>query len=803
MSEDKKAPDKKTELVLNKKEAELSKSLPPMKQELENKYWQELSQCTSYIDDKGQERLKKALDLAFRAHDGQVRLSGDPYIEHLVEVTKILASYRLDCTTLCTGLLHDLVEENTGVSLEYVTEHFDKELSDLIGDVTNLTKRFAREETKQEQNKEDGKKNGKKGAKKAENKASGKSEEVAKKFTRLGGKEAADENLRKIFLVMARDLRAILVKFADRLHNLRTLEFCAPEVQTTIANETLDIFAPIASRLGVWEFKAELENLAFKYARPEEYRDLSRELEAVRPTFVAVMDKIVATLREKLAELHVENELEYRFKHLYSIYRKKVRSHKSLAEIYDLAAIRVLVPTVEDCYMIFGLVHSLWSPMNGRIKDYIAHPKPNNYRCLHTTVIGPDEVPVEIQIRTFEMHKVNEVGVAAHWAYKEGKVSADKSRRDVFAELYPWIRALFDCSGESGESSEVGEHVKFSVPSNEVFAFTPLGDVVNLPMGSTPIDFAYRVHSEVGNRCVGALVNDRMVPLTYKLYTGDRVEIKTAKNGTPSRDWLRICASHQALSKIRAWFKRERREENIVCGREAVKAELKRLRLADLLNNEEVMLQAANQLSFLTGDDLLASVGYGETSALQAVSRIQSVLPKQEALPEIPLPENAQQVTKRTGPGHEVIVENVDTILTKMARCCMPVPGDEIIGYITVGSGVSVHRRDCLNFAHLAAIHPERIVKCAWNSCAMQAASKTYWVHIVIEAWDRSGLVGDLLACLTEIRVNVKSCQALTSGEKAKVKLSVEVTGNKQLEEALKRLRGVKGVFSAVRSRNR
>ena len=257
------------------------------------------------------------------------------------------------------------------------------------------------------------------------------------------------------------------------------------------------------------------------------------------------------------------------------------------------------------------------------------------------------------------------------------------------------------------------------------------------------------------------------------------------------------------MSKIRAWFKRERREENIVCGREAVKAELKRLRLADLLNNEEVMLQAANQLSFLTGDDLLASVGYGETSALQAVSRIQSVLPKSEALPEIPLPENAQPITKRTGPGHEVIVENVDTILTKMARCCMPVPGDEIIGYITVGSGVSVHRRDCLNFAHLSAVHPERIVKCTWNSCAMQAASKTYWVHIVIEAWDRSGLVGDLLACLTEIRVNVKSCQALTSGEKAKVKLSVEVTGNKQLEEALKRLRGVKGVFSAIRSRNR
>ncbi|MGM9999559.1 MAG: RelA/SpoT family protein [Candidatus Bruticola sp.] len=782
MGEDKKSSEKKSELVSGKKEVNLSKELPQFRQQLEDKYWADLAQCVSYLDEERLKKVRKALDLAFRAHDGQVRLSGDPYIDHLVEVTKILASYRLDSTTLCTGLLHDLIEENTGVSLDYVTELFGKELSDLIDDVTNLTKRFARQEHKEEEKEEH------------------KDRRQVKEFTRLGGKEAADENLRKIFLVIARDLRAILVKFADRLHNLRTLEFCAAEVQKNIARETLDIFAPIASRLGVWEFKAELENLAFKYAFPEDYLTLSRELEEVRPAFVSVMDKIVATLREKLQELSVENDLEYRFKHLYSIYRKKVRSHKSLSEIYDLAAIRVLVPTVEDCYMIFGLVHSLWSPMHGRIKDYIAHPKPNNYRCLHTTVVGPDDVPVEIQIRTFEMHKVNEVGVAAHWAYKEGKVSADKSRRDIFADLYPWIRALLDCSGE--DSSDVGEHVKFSVPSNEVFAFTPLGDVVNLPIGATPIDFAYRVHSEVGNRCVGALVNGRMVPLTYKLSTGDKVEIKTAKNGTPSRDWLRICTSHQALSKIRGWFKRERREENIICGREAVKAELKRLRLEELLNNEEIMLKAAQQLSFLSGDDLLASVGYGETSALQAVSRLQNALPKTETLPEIPLPDSSQTEVKRSGSGREVIVENVDTILTKMARCCMPVPGDEIIGYITVGSGVSVHRSDCLNFAHLSEVHPERIVKCAWNTSSVQT-SKTYWVHIVIEAWDRSGLVGELLACLSDIRVSVKSCQALTAGDKAKVKLSVEVTGNKQLEEALKRLRSVKSVFSAVRSKNR
>ncbi|MGM9992417.1 MAG: RelA/SpoT family protein [Candidatus Bruticola sp.] len=778
MGEEKKLLEKKAEVALNGKKIDLNKELPAFKQQLEDKYWSKLAQCASYLDEERLKKLRKALDLAFRAHDGQFRFSNDPYVDHLVEVTKILASYHLDSTTLCTGMLHDLIEEETGVSLDYVTEQFGKELSNLINDVTNLTKRFA-SETENLENKD---------------------RRQSKEFTRLGGKEAADENLRKIFLVIARDLRAILVKFADRLHNLRTLEFCKVDLQKKIAQETLDIFAPLASRLGVWEFKAELENLSFRYALPEEYLALNRDLEEVRPAFVAVMDKIVATLKENLRELNVENELEYRFKHLYSIYRKKVRSHKSLSEIYDLAAIRVLVPTVEDCYMIFGLVHSLWSPMQGRIKDYIAHPKPNNYRCLHTTVIGPDDVPVEIQIRTFEMHKVNEVGVAAHWAYKEGKVSADKSRRDIFAELYPWIRALFDCSHE--DESDVGEHAKFSVPSNEVFAFTPLGDVVNLPMGATPIDFAYRVHSEVGNRCVGALVNGRIVPLTYKLSTGDQVEIKTAKNGTPSRDWLRICTSHQALSKIRGWFKRERREENIICGREAVKAELKRLRLEDLLNNEEIMLKAAQQLSFVSGDDLLASIGYGETSVLQAVSRLQNALPKTEVAPEIPLPENSQAAAKRSGSGREVIVENIDTLLTKMARCCMPVPGDDIIGYITVGSGVSVHRADCVNFAHLSKVHPERVVQCAWNTSSVQA-SKTYWVHIVIEAWDRSGLVGEVLACLSDIRISVKSCQALTVGDKAKIKLSVEVTGNKQLEEALKRLGGVKSVFSAVRSKNR
>ncbi|MBQ7501375.1 bifunctional (p)ppGpp synthetase/guanosine-3',5'-bis(diphosphate) 3'-pyrophosphohydrolase [bacterium] len=738
----------------------------------------EILKSVDYLDAEGLNLVKRAMDCAIQAHRGSLRLSGEPYISHVFEVVKILTAYKLDAYTLATGFLHDVLEEKTPVTSEFIRMTFGKELSSLVDDVTRLTGLFSRQE-----------------------------HEVRRFSENVHiGRAASTENLRRIFLAMVRDLRVILVKFADRLHNLRTLEYCEPSVQKTIALESLDIFAPIASRLGIWEFKAEIENLAFRYAYPEEFARLNRDLDQVRPMFVKVLEKVVTAVRGRLDSMHINNKVEYRFKNLYSIYRKMARTGKRLSEVYDLAALRIIVPTVEDCYMIFGVIHSLWSPMNGRIKDYIARPKSNNYRCLHTTVFGPDDVPLEIQIRTFDMHKVNEIGVAAHWAYKEGKSAAGQKNKSIFAQLYPWIRGLFDAQGDSGDS-DVSEHVKVELMKREVFVFTPQGDVIDLPAGSTPIDFAYRIHTDVGSKCVGATVNGRMVPLTYKLVNADVVSIQTSKNGKPSRDWLRVCASHQALSKIRAWFKKECREENLQRGREALKAELKRLHAEELFNNEEAMLKAANQLSFVTVDDMLAGIGYGEYSAVQIAGRLQGLAAKPQAAPRVSElfpssePEPAAPAVRKSKPGREIAVEGMDTILTKLAHCCTPVPGDSIIGYITIGSGVSVHRSDCSNLLNLKAKNPGRIVNCSWNK--QESSEGRYTVQAAVEAWDRSGLMADLLSCLGDLRIKVKSCQGFSSGNRAQVKITIEVTGSEEMETALKALRGVRSVIFARRVKSK
>lgn len=737
---------------------------------------EEILKNADYLEPEGLELVKKAADCAIQAHRGTLRLSGEPYISHVFEVVKILLAYKLDAYTLATGFLHDVIEEKTPVDSEFIRTAFGKELASLVDDVTKLTGLFSRQE-----------------------------HEVRRFSENVHiGRTASTENMRRIFLAMVRDLRVILVKFADRLHNLRTLDYCEPSVQKTIALESLDIFAPIASRLGIWEFKAEMENLAFRYAYPEEFARLNRDLDQVRPMFVKVLEKVVSVVRGRLDSMHIKNEVEYRFKNLYSIFRKMARTGKRLSEVYDLAALRIIVPTVEDCYMIFGVIHSLWSPMNGRIKDYIARPKSNNYRCLHTTVFGPDDVPLEIQIRTFDMHKVNEIGVAAHWAYKEGKSAAGQKNKSIFAQLYPWIRGLFDAQGDSSDP-DISEHVKVELMKREVFVFTPQGDLIELPAGSTPIDFAYRIHTDVGSKCVGATVNGRMVPLTYKLANADVVSIQTSKNGKPSRDWLRICASHQALSKIRAWFKKECREENLQRGREALKAELKRLHSEELFNNEDAMLKAANQLSFVTVDDMLAGIGYGEYSALQVAGRLQGLAAKPQAAPKVselfPSSEAPAPEVRRSKPGREIVVEGMDTILTKLAHCCTPVPGDNIIGYITIGSGVSVHRADCSNLLNLKEKNPGRVVNCRWNKAG--ASENRYSVQITVEAWDRSGLMADMLACLGDLRIKVKSCQGFSGGNRAQVKITAEVSGSEEMEAALKALRGIRTVISAKRVKSR
>lgn len=730
----------------------------------------EITDIVQHLDSEEQELVAQAYWFAKQRHANQKRLSGDPYIVHLLATAKILAQYGLDGPTLATAFMHDLIEEGTGTTLEELAALFGKEIASLVEGVTKLTSLFSRQE---------------RAVQRISDRAA-------------SGHEAAVENLRRIFLAMARDLRVILVKLADRLHNLRTFEFVAPEIQTSIARETLDVFTPIASRLGIWEFKAELEDLAFRYAYPKEYHELSTAVEASRTLREQVMVTCVAEVQKRLDEMGIDATIEYRTKHLYSIYKKLNRTGKSLYELYDLTAMRVIVNTLEECYSVFGAVHALWSPVNGRIKDYIARPKANNYRSLHTTVYGPNEQLVEIQIRTAEMHHINEVGIAAHWAYKEGrKVGGTKNAR-LFSELYPWIRALLTWHGDGHDSSDYASHLKVDLLAKEVFVFTPRGEVVDLPSGSNPIDFAYRIHTEVGHRCVGALVNKKMVPLTYKLKNADVVEIQTSKNGTPSRDWLRICASHSAIIKIRAWFKKERREENIVRGRDMLRRELARTHQEEVGANETLMQQVANGLNFVSVDDLLASIGYGETTPNQVLGRLNSLrAASAPALAEVPaLP---VRTTKHAGPGRNIIVKGMDSILTKFARCCAPVPGDTIIGYVSVGKGVSVHRLDCTNMGSLAERHPERVIEVQWNEDLTE--SGRYQVQLAVSAWDRSGLVSDVAAALNDMHIPVKGCQAWTSKEQAGISLLLEVADKRQMEDTIGRLRQIKGVFAVGRAR--
>ncbi len=724
---------------------------------------------TEHLDEEDRQLVRKAGLFALKRHRGQKRLSGDHYIVHLVEVSSILAQYKLDGTTLAVAMMHDLIEEKTGTTLAEIKERFGSEIARLVDGVTRLTGLFSRQER------------------------------AVKRKTIVGRMSPAGdvETLRKIFLAMARDLRAVLVKVADRLHNLRTLEYCTPEVQLSIAQETLDIFAPIVSRLGVWEFKAELEDLAFKYAYPEDYAALVREVDASRQHRQAMMMQCVEEIKAKLAEANISATISQRSKHLYSIFRKMRRQGGGLDEIYDLQAIRIIVNTIEECYAVLGMVQFMWQPMNDRIKDYIAKPKPNNYRSLHTTVFGPQNQLVEIQIRTVEMHQFNEFGVAAHFAYKEGRRAFTKGSNDsFFREFYPWIRALFDWQSESQDDVEFNEHLKVNLLDKDIFVFTPGGDVVDLPIGSTPLDFAYMVHTEVGHRCTGALVNGKMVGLGYKLQNADVVTIQTGKVSNPSRDWLRICVSHQALSKIRSWFKRECREENIVRGREQLRREFIRNHTDDLSGDEELMKQVAELLKFSTVDDLLASIGYGETSIAQVMGRIRLLRQEAEPEPEVPAVPVQTQI-RRTGAGRDVIVEGLDNLLTKMAHCCNPAPGDDIVGYISLGKGLTVHRRSCPNAQRLKQEHPQRLVEASW--AGGDRSDARYAVCITVTARDRSNLVGDLISVVNEARLGLRSCQAWVNDGQATAELLLEVSGSAQIEEICGKLRRVKSVSKVSR----
>ena len=716
----------------------------------------------SYLSAEDLGVVERAFRLAQERHRPQIRASGEPYILHPIEVATILASYRLDPPTIAASLLHDTVED-TNTTLEELTDAFGEEVKLLVDGVTKLTAISARQGREAP--------------------------------TPRSKQMAAAENLRKIFLAMTKDLRVILIKLADRLHNLRTLGNLRPEKQKRIAGETLEIFAPIASRLGVFEMKRELEDLCFMYLYPEEHKELKDAVEGLAEVREAGLAKAVEMIEAKLEKLQINATLEWREKHLYSTFRKMERTGRTLEEVYDLVALRVVVPRVEDCYSVLGAIHSIWIPLKDRIKDYIAVPKSNNYRSLHTTIFGPNQLPLEIQIRTDEMHQVNEMGIAAHWAYKEGAGKAKASKEsNVFKEIYPWIRAILDWQDDSRDAKEYIENLKVDLLQNEVFVFTPQGDVVDLPAGSCPLDFAYRIHTEVGHRCVGAKVNSKMVPLTTELQNADIVEIVTSKNSHPSLDWLRICKSNGARNKIRAWFKKEKREENIIRGRDMLKRELGRQRMDNIASDDPLLKKVAQRLNFVEVDDLMASLGYNETSLPQVLARLREELPSEVSETILPTPRSNNI---RTAKGRAVEVVGLDNILVKFARCCAPVPGDPIRGYITLGKGVSVHVDGCSNLTALLESSPEREIEVRWDE---PDGSLGYQVDVEIEAWDRAGLLSDVMGVINEAKVPTRACKAWTRKDIAFVRMSLDISNKRQLEELMKRLRRIRDVTQVNRT---
>ena len=658
--------------------------------------------------------IKSAYDLAHAAHAGQKRASGEEYIIHPLHVAAILVDMHLDEATISAALLHDEVEDTT-YTIEEMQEHFGDEVAMLIDGVTKL----------------------------------GRIEYKSKEEQQL-------ENYRKLFLAMAKDIRVILIKLADRLHNMRTLKYMREDKQKRIATETLEIYAPLANRLGISSIKCELEDLCLRYLEPDSYYDLVENVKQKRQERQAFIDDAMEQLRERLVNASVKAEIRGRAKHFYSIYKKMKRDNKDISEIYDLSAVRVLVDSVRDCYGVLGIIHEMWKPMPGRFKDYIAMPKSNGYQSLHTTVMTRG-YPLEIQIRTFAMHQVSEYGFAAHWKYKEAGKSIGAAGE--YDKKFSWLRQMVNLQQELSDPREYVEALKVDVFSDEVFVFTPRGDVIDLPKGSIPLDFAYRIHTEVGNHCVGAKVNGRLVPLEYKLKNGDIVSIITnqANNG-PSRDWLNIVASSETRNKIRSWFKKARREENIARGAELIEKEAKRLGYEPkALLKDDRLNEVAQKLKLSSEDDLLSSLGYGGITTHGIMSKLIE-LHKQE-LQETTSPDiskllselkPSQGTVKKSS--HGILVEGEGGLLVRLARCCNPIPGDPIVGYITRGRGVSVHRADCPNILN-DVDSLARVIEVDWDI----GLDKVYTVQIAIICNDQSGVLTKLLAVPSEMKININS----------------------------------------------
>ena len=715
-----------------------------------------------YLNDNQVAFVHKAYDVAAKAHANQRRKSGEPYIIHPLGVATILAELQMDETTLAAAFLHDVVED-TETTLDQLKEMFGVKVADLVDGVTKL----------------------------------GKIEYISKEDQQI-------ENYRKMFLAMAKDIRVIMIKLADRLHNMRTMKYMPVHKQQSISRETMEVYAPLAHRLGIYTIKWELEDLAFRYMEPEIYYDLVEQVKVKRREREAMIHEAMAEIKEHLDEQHIKCEIQGRPKNFYSIYKKMQRDHKELSEIYDLLAIRVLVDTVADCYGTLGVVHSLWRPIPGRVKDYIAVPKSNMYQSLHTTVLYHNGQPLEIQIRTFEMHRISEFGIAAHWRYKEsgGKSNMPSGGDKDFEAKLSWLRQLLEWHKDMSDSRDFVNTVKMDVFADEVFVFTPRGDVIDLPVGSVPIDFAYRIHTDVGNRCVGAKVNGRIVPLDYKLSNGDIVEVITSKQATgPSRDWMNIVGSSDTRNKIRSWFKKERREENISKGREMLEKETKRLGydIKVLLKADKLKTVAA---SFrLDGEEALyASVGYGGVTLNGVMSKLVELYKKEQKLT---VTKDLSQLLAELKPrrskakaSHGILVKGEEGIMVKLARCCNPIPGDPVIGYITRGSGISVHRTDCPNVLSNNPDEQRRLIEVSWDI----TTDAVYKVNIVINASDRPGMMADIMQVTSEAKLNINALNCRTDKHKnAYITMGLDISNLEQLDNIMNKIKRMKGVYSVER----
>ncbi len=705
-----------------------------------------VKKINTYIEEPDLSGIRKAYRISREAHDGQYRISGEPFVEHPLGVAYILAELELDITSITAAILHDVIED-TDINREDVKKEFGEEIALLVDGVTKLTRMDFKSKEEQQA-----------------------------------------ESLRKMFLAMSDDIRVVLIKLADRLHNMRTLGYVSKEKQEEKAQETLDIYAPLAHRLGMSRLKWELEDLSFRYLKPKMYYELSRKVAANRKEREKYIQKAIEKIDKTLEENDLDAEIYGRAKHLYSIYQKMEEKEISFKEVYDLTAVRVIIDSVRECYEVLGIIHEIWNPMPGRFKDYIAMPKSNMYQSLHTTVIGPHGDPLEVQIRTPEMHRTAEYGIAAHWRYKEGK-----SGEEDFEDKLSWLRQLLEWQKDLQEPHEFMEALKVDLFEDEVFVFTPKGDVINLPRGATPVDFAYYIHTEVGHECVGAKVNGKMVPLEYELENGDIVEILTSSGSGPSRDWQEFVQSSRARSKIKRWFKKQRRDKIIARGENTLKQALERedIEIPDP-EKKEVLKDIAEDLNRKDLDSLYEGIGYDQISTKQVLNRIPEKFKKTVELEDLITEEDE----KKKSPGRGIKVKGMDDILVRTARCCKPVPGDKIIGYITRGRGVSVHRGDCPNVKSMQ--DEDRFIEVNWSSTEMES----YQVELVIEAVNKSALLNEITGVISREKIELHSVMADTDKyNQAFIKIDVELSSREHMKELISKIEKVSGVLSVSRAR--